>query len=756
MELQVHPENSHGDLNMQPALHAHLAFHLTGKRAPGELDSLDEAGLRPALLAGYSNLSKLRYDFPLVLVLGGDGVSAVQSLSGLFDDALRQMAVVDDGGSLRKQARRLELEIRSLAARRDGALLSELFEAAASGLTTQDDDRLQDNFNRLRAALAVDGIVVDCDSAMPARLLRHAWQTVHESKARIFGERINGLITKLTDILRADTARSDEARSADSLMASVGATQQADFDFAALSRLLVEALPQTSLPESRRDRIQWLVSVLSAQQFFPKSPGGDKTVRTAEPGRLIFDNCADALAAYAEQLPKAVELSKAVAMAEREIEGEYIEASHDAVFAEFGLEGLDPRDLDLFPDYLICVRASQMRAEESDQILDALAAGLRAKVLVETDDILEPSRVAGGDLTFNWRSKQLATTAMGLNTFYVLQSSSSHLFQLRDQIFRGMACSGPALFSVFSAAARTNPDQPPYLTAAAAMEARIFPAFTYDPLAGSDWASQFQLEGNPQLDCDWPVQSIDYMDEEHQRISEELAFTLVDFVAHDPRYAKHFARVPRSKWADHMVPLAKFLSSQSNGISEQVPYLLVTDSNNMLHKVIVDEKMIREARRCTRMWHSLQELGGIHNSHAARLVAEERKAWEVQLREQGQTTEVSDKSAPAEAAIAVDAPEPAAAPEPVEEPEEPEKQTDEPYIETLRCTTCNECTEINGKMFAYNENKQAFIADPDAGTYRQLVEAAESCQVAIIHPGKPRNPKEAALDDLMKRAEAFV
>mgnify|MGYP000064395875 CR=1 FL=1 len=27
-------------------------------------------------------------------------------------------------------------------------------------------------------------------------------------------------------------------------------------------------------------------------------------------------------------------------------------------------------------------------------------------------------------------------------------------------------------------------------------------------------------------------------------------------------------------------------------------------------------------------------------------------------------------------------------------------------------------------MFAYNENKQAYIANPDAGTYAQLVEAA--------------------------------
>ena len=50
----------------------------------------------------------------------------------------------------------------------------------------------------------------------------------------------------------------------------------------------------------------------------------------------------------------------------------------------------------------------------------------------------------------------------------------------------------------------------------------------------------------------------------------------------------------------------------------------------------------------------------------------------------------------------------------------------------------------------------AYIADPDAGTYAQLVEAAESCQVSIIHPGKPRNPAEPGLAELTARAEAFA
>ena len=35
------------------------------------------------------------------------------------------------------------------------------------------------------------------------------------------------------------------------------------------------------------------------------------------------------------------------------------------------------------------------------------------------------------------------------------------------------------------------------------------------------------------------------------------------------------------------------------------------------------------------------------------------------------------------------------------------------------------------------------------------VQAAEACQVAIIHPGKPRDPNEPGLEELLARAEPF-
>jgi len=89
-------------------------------------------------------------------------------------------------------------------------------------------------------------------------------------------------------------------------------------------------------------------------------------------------------------------------------------------------------------------------------------------------------------------------------------------------------------------------------------------------------------------------------------------------------------------------------------------------------------------------------------------------------------------------------------------PEEAEESLSmEAYIESARCTSCNECINLNPKMFAYNANKQATVKDARAGTFAQLVQAAERCPAGIIHPGDPVNPKEKDLEKWIKRAEPF-
>ena len=737
---------------MEADLQQHVAFYLTGKIPGASLDAVDGLKLRPALFAGYRDLTRLRYDFPLVLLDGPDA-AFVQSLSGLVDGILHQIAAGDDGERVTKHVLRLEQEIRARVAAGESGALSALWDTAAGGLAAGADELLKDSLSRARAALKTDGEVVDCGAALPARFLTHAWSRVQKQKAQKFQEHIGQLALKLSNILKADFVHSEAGQKAQSLKATVGGTYSDAFDFEVMSRLLTKDSPKNALPQSRRHRIEWAISVLESQRFFPALNGAKKRGDAGKAYTFVFENCIEVLTAIRKRQPDMIALAKAIAIAEFEIDNQYIEAKHDLFFDEFGDNGLDAKDLALFPDYLVRLSADNMQAAENDRVMEILSAGLPVKILVQSDDILDEQP----HLALGMRSKQLANMAMGLNDVYVLQASGSHLFQFRDRIFKGLSYAGPALFSVFSGAPSPGADLPPYLVAAAAMDSRVFPAFTFDPSAGPNWASRFYLEANSQVDLDWPIQGFAYEDEEHQRVSEDLAFTLVDFVASDRRYAGHLARVPREKWNGSMIPVDESLTRERKGLPNKVPSLLMVDAHNVLQKVIVDERLIREARRCREMWHSLQELGGVHNSHAEKLLARERKAWEERMQQEAEAhAAVPPATAPAAAVPAAPAASatPAAASAAAEQ--EPERSPDEAYIETARCSTCNECTQINGKMFAYDGNKQAYIADINAGTYAQLVEAAESCQVSIIHPGKPRNPKEPGLEELLKRAEPFL
>ena len=505
--------------------------------------------------------------------------------------------------------------------------------------------------------------------------------------------------------------------------------------------VLGRAAPAPGLPETRWKRLHWLLSVLQSQRFF--------AAPDAEPASAYafgFTGCAEALRAWRERLPKAIELIKAMTMAELEIAGEYNESRHDALFAEFGAHGLDPVDAARFPAYLVQLDAARMTPADAALALEALDAGLPMKLLLQSDDILAPAALGDGACTLGIANRQLAGAALASGNVFVLQAAAAQLFRFRENLFAGLAAEGPALVSVFSGASGHSEGIAPYLLAAAAAESRAFPSFVYDPAAGTDWASRFSLDGNPQPDRDWPQHALTYQDAACQRVQESVGFTLVDLLACDRRFAADFARAAPETWNGHMVSVADCVARSTGAAS--VPCLMMLDDDSRLHKVVADERLIRAARRCLGLWHGWQELGGIHNSHAERQLARARAEWEESA--QPQQSAAAPAAAPAAEA-------PAAAPAPAEAATpEPERSPDEPYIETARCSSCDECTQINSKMFAYNKDKQAYIVDPAAGTYRQLVEAAESCQVAVIHPGKPRNPNEPGLEELLARAASFM
>ena len=746
---------------------AQAVFHLTGSRTAADLEPIEDGRFRPALLAGYRDLTSLRHDFPVVLV--EDGVDVVRSLSSVVDAALHEVAPRGvEGERLRRQVLRLERELRVLVADGGRGMLSDLWERAVTTIEPGGDEALGPVLRHAGEQLHVDGEVVDCDHEVAARLVEHGWRRTHQRKAQRFHEEVHRLVQALSDILRAAFIHSEGGRRPESLRAGVGDLHHDQFDFDAMSRLLAKGAPRDELPADRRERIEWALEVLREQRFFEPPEGGAIAPAAEAPYEYRFSSCGEMLEAFRERLPEVVEFVKAMSIADLEADGRYLEAKHDPFFEGFGEDALTPQDLALFPDYLVTIDSGHADATESGVLMEVLSSDLPVKVLVQTEDVLEESSIGAGHFGFGMRSVQLASTAMGLHEVFVLQTTSSNLYQLRGRLLRGLEYAGPALLSVFTGSHDAASELPPYLTAAAAMESRAFVAFTYDPSAGPDLASRFSLEDNPQPELDWPVEDFEYADESLQRVKEQVPFTVVDFVVCDRRYARHFARVPRASWNESTVPVDEWLALDPGEVGERIPHVVVVDEDDVLHRLIVDAKLMQAARRCREIWHGLQELGGIHNSHAERLLERERAAWE----EQKERELASLRAEAASAAVVVERPEGAAPPIVLGEPlptgeapspeaaaavaevvepvvEEAPPPLGDPWIETSRCSTCNECTALNDRMFAYNENKQAYFKDLDAGTYREIVEAAEACQVAVIHPGLPRNPNEPGLEELI-------
>lgn len=720
-----------------------LTFYLTGTRPADGVDDVGALNLVPALLYRYRDLTGLRYDYPLVLAESRTGEASIRSLSGVIDEALQAVAQRGPAGeALRNETLTLERAMRTRLAQGTKAILSELWEKASRDLAP--NQPLAEHLKQVRGALTVDGEVIDCDADTPSKVLSHLWAAEQRRKGRALLARVRKLIAGLSDVLRADSMNSPEACLPERLRSSIGSLHAQDFDFAAMSRVLTPSAVNGSLPPSRRERIAWCLEVLKAQRLFADPEGA------AEPLPYIFTDVEAALAALRERVPATVELGKAIGIAELEVTNRYREAKHDPLFNRPAKDDLGSGDLAMFPSYLVCLRLRHGDHARRSAIIELLASGLPMKVLAQVDDILgEPSTGFGQAVAAPWNS-QLGTMAVGLNNVYVLQASSSGLFQAQERLLHGLAYDGPALFSIYSGTPGAVTDLAPYLLAAAAAESRAFATFTYDPAAGADWASRFVINDNPQPEADWPEHDFAYQDPECQRTQERAAFTFADFVACDRRYAGHFGRVAEDRFNGFIDPVREHLVRPADALPDSVPYVLMVDERGVLHKLVVGDSIVSAARRVRDTWHSLQELGGIHNSHARKLLERERRLWEAE--EARRSEPAAPRRQPPPAGPEVEAPPvPAAAGDAIEPP-----ALDAPYIETPRCTTCDECTQLNSRMFAYDDNKQAYINDATAGTYRELVEAAENCQVCIIHPGKPRDPSEPGLEDLIKRAEAFT
>jgi len=285
-----------------------------------------------------------------------------------------------------------------------------------------------------------------------------------------------------------------------------------------------------------------------------------------------------------------------------------------------------------------------------------------------------------------------------------------------------------------------------------------------------------------------------------------LPVTIADWAATEARFKQHFTEAAPASWNDEMIPFHEYLTLPAGDREGRTPYILALAKDRTLRRLTVSVEIVRLAEERQQFWSQLRQLAGLEVAPSVRdLVAasleaefEARSAtlraeYETRLTElkasypaqmarrlatallakaggsaavaellaelpaaagNGDAAVASVAPVPVPAAV-VTASAPAAPPAPVPPVADDETMVLEAWIDSIRCTTCNECTNLNKKLFAYNADKQAYIKDLKAGTFQQLVVAAERCPVAIIHPGTPLNPKEKDLEKWVARAAKF-
>jgi pyruvate-ferredoxin/flavodoxin oxidoreductase len=218
------------------------------------------------------------------------------------------------------------------------------------------------------------------------------------------------------------------------------------------------------------------------------------------------------------------------------------------------------------------------------------------------------------------------------------------------------------------------------------------------------------------------------------------------------RFRKHFRKAPPETWNDSMVPLADFLDlAEDDREGRSSPIIWGVDGKNRLMRVLVAEELVRSTEERRGYWSQLRGLCGVLGKVDVEQIRNQAKA-EMAQKLTASLLAMAGGDAGALAALggnggAVHADgggngAAAAGWEPL-------------WIETPECTACDECININPKIFKYNGDKKAEVADPRGGPFKDIVKAAEKCTAGCIHPGTPWNPAEPGVDKLIKRAEKY-
>ncbi|MCP5091420.1 MAG: ferredoxin [Gammaproteobacteria bacterium] len=789
-------------------------FHYGDPAAAARTRKPDGAIL-PALLNPYRDASAIRYRYPLYLV-PPDGTIVSPLATPVSEHLIASLEALapgaDDARILKDNLPWIERYVRRKLDGSDPVDAPSLFAEAAAAMQDHLDlepdsrEKLHADLDKLKTTIATGGQFLGYGPRVSLHLMVHAIRHRHIHGREQFHEQIARLSQELKTLLYVEDAKSADALEPGNVKSSVGPGSR-HFDSSALSGMLEQRAHGTvEMPLERRARIERALAELQRWQDDPvllrfvghlEDPA---FIETPEVELVDSDDaCTTATAVFERDAAVFARVFAAVRIARLEIDAGYDPAIHDSWFASFDWQAFSSEELQLVTKVIALVSADYLACDGLPSFSRLLGSRLPVHVLSWVRAYDNPGAKPGED-PFDAYRFELAYFGIGHRQVVVAQSSAAR----HEDLLSGFLCaldSNRASLHLINRGTQTKTKKPlldAWFVASAALESRAHPFILVNPDAGDHAAERVSFGGNPQAENDWPLEKLEYRGADGEITEMDLAFTFADYALLMPALHEHFRAVPAGFESPDLLPVDQYLGLEERKIDRVIPTVWGIDEQGVLVRLAISRALVFACRDRLNYWRTLQELAGIHNFYVEeaidRVIEEQRaadeaererlvKAHEEQL--ENVRSEAADKvmgqlvdvlmgadlsdmigggsplaSMPAKAAAdAVPLAEPteeAAEAEPEIEAEvEEELSFDEPWLDTAMCTTCDDCMDINKMMFVYNDNKQAILRDANAGPFADLVAAAEICPAKCIHPGKPMDPNEPGLEDLIARAAPF-
>ena len=667
-------------------------------------------------------------------------------------------------------------------------------------ISGSDLETFENDIQKLSDHLPDNGVLIPYSSHTVFDIMEAAMFASHDARRKQLKEEISQLKNKLYDLLRADEEKNPRKQKATDMQNSLDFAEGM-VNFNELSSILPES-GSVSIEEDRVKRIIKVIQdfenaepILDQQAFMAIGEYLEKRKNIA--WNNLFPNIETQIYTkgtgsktitklFKKHIKAWTNLFIAMRTGQLELENSYQADVHDDYFSHFTWRNLSIEELDNCPYFMLVADDIELFESEFNKLSVTLDKNIPIKIVAVKSD---NSRTEDEIVDLHTQA-ELGSVMLSHKNIYVAQCTSITPKELFNVFQEGLTAFAPAVFNILNVDAETHDN--PYLWTSASIESRDFPGFIYAGMLGTPWGRRFTVDNNPQPQLSWPNHEVEYENKDGDKEMLEAAFTFADLAILNPSYHYHFMDIEPQYWTDNLITLDQYIDNTREENIGKLPFIWTMDSQSILHKTCVSWQVALAAQERLDFWRFLQENSGIHNYHVAiakekttaelekkheeaMLVlreAHKKELEEVRKEEAGKVMDnltsvllnldsstldlagssaapasTSEDTAPAEPVAKQEESQPAA--------EEEEMLSQDPYIDTPMCTSCNECIEKNKEMFKYNGDKMAYIADASKGTFRQLVEAAEACPVNIIHPGTPLNKNEDGLAELIERAKEF-